>query len=331
MPKIRIIGYNVNEQIKYPVEPRDTSDESRTIMVGKEQITTVSNGLLIRAPAKINLSLLIAGKRPDRFHEIETIMATVDLFDQILIQPGQKTGIELLCTGPHWAPQARENLIYRACKSLMNSCHSVADIKITLTKNIPAGTGLGSASSDAAAALIGLNKFLNLRLPNTHLAELAALLGSDVPFFLNGPLAICTGKGEKIEKLNENLDFLAILLLPDVTVSTKKVYANYKHNAALYKSLKTQINSNIEKSRIDLISRMCANMLELSCFGLYKQLRRLKAEVESLGIRPLCLTGSGSAMFSIIDGRDQEKAGYYQRQIQDKVGCKSVIVSNNRW
>ncbi len=302
-----------------------------TAMLSTKQFTTVSNGLLVRAPAKINLSLLIAGKRPDGFHEIETIMAKVDLFDQILIQPGQRPGIELLCTGPHWAPQGKDNLIYRACESLMNSCHSVADIKITLTKNIPAGSGLGSASSDAAAALIGLNKYLNLRLPKARLAELAAPLGSDVPFFLNGPLAICTGKGEKIKKLNQNFDFLAILLLPDVTVPTKKVYANYKDNAALYQNLKAQINANIEKCRIDLISRMCANMLELSCFGLYKQLRRLKAEVELLGIRPLCLTGSGSAMFSIINERNKEKTGYYQRQIQEKVGCKSVIVTNNRW
>ncbi|MBA7711165.1 putative 4-diphosphocytidyl-2-C-methyl-D-erythritol kinase [subsurface metagenome] len=84
-------------------------------MVSKEQITTVGDGLLVRAPAKINLSLLIAGKRPDGFHEIETVMAKVDFFDEILIEPGQKAGIELVCKGPYPAPQGNENLVYQAC------------------------------------------------------------------------------------------------------------------------------------------------------------------------------------------------------------------------
>ena len=78
-------------------------------MTDKKQITTVSNGLLVRAPAKINLSLLVAGKRPDGFHEIETVMAKVDFFDEILIEQGQKNGIELLCRGPCWAPEGKEN------------------------------------------------------------------------------------------------------------------------------------------------------------------------------------------------------------------------------
>jgi len=91
-------------------------------MAGKEQITIVGDGLLVLAPAKINLSLLIAGKRPDGFHEIETVMAKVNFFDEILIQQGQKAGIELLCKGPNWAPQGKENLIYQACEMLLANC-----------------------------------------------------------------------------------------------------------------------------------------------------------------------------------------------------------------
>jgi len=192
-------------------------------MVNTEQITAVGDGLLILAPAKINLSLLIAGKRPDGFHEIETVMAKINWYDEILIQPGQTQGIELICKGPCWSPQGQENLVYQAAEMLLESCGLSSDIKITLNKNIPAGSGLGSASSDAAAALIGLNKFLKLGLDGKSLEELAANLGSDVAFFLDGPLAFCTGKGEKIQKLNENFDFLAILVLPDVNISTKKV------------------------------------------------------------------------------------------------------------
>ena len=310
---------------------RVTRHKSQVAMTDKKQITTVSDGLLIRAPAKINLSLLIAGRRPDGFHEIETIMAKVSFYDEILIQQNEKAGIELVCEGPYRSPKGKENLVYQAAKLLLESCGQFADIKITLTKNVPAGAGLGSASSDAAATLIGVNQFLQLGLDKERLGELAATLGSDVPFFLDGPVALCTGRGEKIKKLNQNFDFLALLILPDVTVSTKKVYANYKHNPALYEKLKGEINGLVQKNRIDLASKMCTNMLETSCFSLYEGLVALKAKTESLGIGPLCLSGSGSAMFCLLTGAEQEKAEELKRKLEEKLGCKSIIVTNNRW
>ena len=300
-------------------------------MLYREQITAVSDGLLVLAPAKINLTLLIAGKRPDGFHEIETIMAKVNWFDEILIQPGQSLGLELTCEGQYWSPSGKENLIYQAYKLLLAHCDITANIKITLTKNIPAGSGLGSASSDAVAALLGLVRFLKLDLDKRQLHKLASALGSDVPFFLDGPLAFCTGKGEKVKKLNEKFNFLALMVLPDVSVSTKKVYNNYKHNDRLYKKLNTRINSYIQKNRIDLASKMCANMLQTSCFRLHNELAELKDKIESLGVRPLCLSGSGSTMFWIAGRGDEKKAKEYQQKLIENVGCKSIIVTNNRW
>ncbi len=307
-------------------------------MTDKDQFETLGDGLLVRAPAKINLSLLIVGKRPDGFHEIETIMAKINWFDEILIQQGQKTGIELICTGPYPVPEGKDNLVYQAAKMLLtkisprtNVIPAKAGIKITLTKNIPAGSGLGSGSSDAAATLIGLGKFLRLSVEPQKLGEMAEALGSDVPFFLDGPLALCTGKGEKIKKLSENFNFLALLILPDISVSTKMVYGNYTHNKPLYEKLSAQINGYIQKNRIDLVSKMCANMLQTSCFNLYKGLAELKAEIESLGLGPLCLSGSGSSMYCTFDIADGKKVRQYQRKLNDKFGCKSIIVSNNRW
>jgi len=296
-----------------------------------EQFESVGMGLLVRAPAKINLSLLVAGKRPDGFHEIETIMAKVTWYDEILIEPNPKAGLELICEGPQWSPAGAENLVYRAAELLMKSCGQRDKIKITLTKNIPAGTGLGSASSDAAATLIGLNKYLDLELPISRLAELAAQLGSDVAFFLDGPLALCSGKGEKIKKLDQNFNFLALLILADVTISTERVYANYRHDPALYQRLRRRINTYIEKNRIDLASKMCANMLEKSCFSLLKELAELKAKVESLGIGPVCLSGSGTSMFCLVPDCDRQTATAYSCKLEENVGCKSIIVSNNRW
>ena len=300
-------------------------------MDSKEQFEIINDGLLIRAPAKINLSLLIAGKRPDGFHEIETVMAKVNFYDEILIEPGLKPDIELICKGPCWAPAGKENLVYQAAKLLLDNCELHDDIKITLNKNIPAGSGLGSASSDAAATLMGLNKYLDINLPHRQLAKLAPRLGSDVAFFLDGPLALCRGKGEKIKKLSKKFNFLALLILPNVSVSTKRAYENYRHDSALYERLSTQINRYIQENRIDLVVKMCANMLLTSCCSLVKDLAELKTKIESLGIRPVCLSGSGSTIFYIIEDGDVEKARAYRDKLEEKIGCKSIIVSNNRW
>jgi 4-diphosphocytidyl-2-C-methyl-D-erythritol kinase len=300
-------------------------------MDNREQITTIGDGLLVLAPAKINLSLLIAGKRPDGFHEIETIMAKIDWYDEILIQTGRQTGIELICGGTCWAPDGEDNLVYKAAKRLLESCGLKPDIRITLTKNIPAGTGLGSASSDAAATLIGINHYYKLDLDQKILFDAAAKLGSDVAFFLDGPLAFCKGKGEKVKKIDEIFNFMALLILPDVSVSTEKVYANYRHDRRLYKKLNIRIKNHILKNRIDLAVKMCTNMLAESCFDLEGSLAELKRNIESLGIGPCYLSGSGSAMFCIIESGDEDEAREGMRKLADKIGCKSIIVRNNRW
>ncbi|UCE47166.1 MAG: hypothetical protein JSW47_16370, partial [Phycisphaerales bacterium] len=154
---------------------------------------------------------------------------------------------------------------------------------------------------------------------------------SDVAFFLDGPLALCTGKGEKTKKMRHKFNFLALLILPDVTVSTKMVYANYVHDPAEYERLRTRIKSYVEKNRIDLASGMCANMLQTSSFGLVKGLAELKATIESLGVGPLCLSGSGTAMFHLLCDADEEKAIAYKHKLEESVGCKSIIVRNSRW
>jgi 4-diphosphocytidyl-2-C-methyl-D-erythritol kinase len=300
-------------------------------MVVKEQITIVGDSLLALAPAKINLSLLIAGKRPDGFHEIDTIMAKINWYDEILIEPSLKSGIEIVCKGPHWAPPGKNNLVWRAAEMLLDNCRPTPDVRITLTKNIPAGTGLGSASSDAAATLIGLNHYLHLDLERKYLFDTAATLGSDVAFFLGGPLAVCTGKGEKIKKIEENFDFAALLALPNITVSTASVYARYNHHPAVYEKLAARINGHIRENRIDLVVTMCANMLEESCFDLVESLAKLKERCGLLNLGSFCLSGSGSAMFCVLGRGDEEKAGEYKRRLEEKVGCKCIVVTNNRW
>jgi 4-diphosphocytidyl-2-C-methyl-D-erythritol kinase len=299
-------------------------------MSDMQQFERSGDGLLVRAPAKINLSLLIAGKRPDGYHEIETVMAKVDWFDEISIHPG-KAGIEFACQGPCWAPGDRTNLVYKAADLILGDCGRQVDLRLTLTKNIPAGSGLGSGSSDAAATLVGLDTYLNLGLPKPRLMDLASRLGSDIAFFLNGPLAYCTGRGEKISALPGGFDFAAVLILPNVNSSTKEVYAHYSHDAALYRRLSAGIASCLEKNRIDLLAGMCANMLEGSCFRLHEELRDVKEAVQTLGMGPVCLSGSGSAMFCLPANPDLDQLDALRDLIAERTGCKSIVVRNNRW
>ena len=300
-------------------------------MEREKQIRKVSGGLSVLAPAKINLSLLIAGRRPDGYHNIETVMAKVSVYDRIAIERGKKKGIELICKGPQWAPRGEENLVYRACKLLLDESGHHADVKITLWKNIPAGSGLGSASSDAAATLIGVKKLLGLRVKKGKLDKIAAIIGSDVPFFMGGPIAYCTGKGERVQKIKKKNDFLALVVLPEVNISTKMVYNNYRHDEALYKRLHRQIRGSLKKDRIDLVTGLCANMLQTSCFRINEKLEQLKNRLETLTATNWRLTGSGSGMFSIIGQNQKRQAGKCQREVEEKMGCNCIIVRNNKW
>jgi len=287
--------------------------------------------LLVRAPAKINLSLLIAGKRTDGFHEIETLMAKIDLFDEVVIAAGSSSNIELHCTGPHWAPTGRENLAYRAAQLLFDKTGFRPGVRIDLKKNIPAGSGLGSASSDAAATLMGLNRYFDLGIDTQGLAELGAKLGSDVPFFMYGPLAICRGRGERIQELNQPFAFTAALITPSISVSTERVYKNYRHNPALYGQLQNRINDCIQKNSIDFPPKMCANMLSESCFSLERGLAELKRRIESTGLGPLCLSGSGSAMFCLLESDDVQQLKAWSNILKQEVDCSCAIVRNISW
>lgn len=303
----------------------------------KPQFEKIGDKLLVRAPAKINLSLLIAGKRPDGFHEIETVMAKINLYDELLFESGCKPGIELICEGKYFAPSDESNLVYRACMKVLDAGGQKGQIalergiKVTLTKNIPVGAGLGGGSSDAASALLALNRFLEFGLADADIYGFASQLGSDVPFFLTGPLALCTGRGEKIALITERYDFNAILIAPSVNVATKEVYANYVHDQNLYLRLTRKINDFIGKKNIDFVAKMCANMLESTCFAINNELCEMKSRVESLNISKVCLSGSGSVMYILVTGAGEKDLERYQAMLKECVGCETIVVDNNRW
>lgn len=295
------------------------------------QYRATKTGLLINAPAKINLSLLIAGKRPDGFHEIETLMSKISWFDQVIVEPGQSDGIQLICGGSCWAPEGDDNLVIRAAKLISEETGFNAPLKLTLIKNIPAGTGLGSASSDGASTLLAINKYADLGLTKGQLRELASQLGSDVPFFVGGPLAMCTGRGEIIEELGGAVDFGVLIIIPNISVPTVSVYKNYRHNPEKYSSLNAVIAPLIEQNDYESVIDLCPNMLEDSCFELFGELKQLRDGISSLIGQQIHMSGSGSALFSIIRKDWSEEVAEIQKKIHENFSCQSVVVNNNRW
>lgn len=257
--------------------------------------------MYISAPAKVNLYLDILGKRPDGYHEIRTVMQTVDLCDRIRIEE-RKRGISFKCAGD--APSGPENLARRAADLFLRTAGIRGGVRIELTKQIPPQRGLGGGSSDAASVLAGLNRLFKTDLPDRVLMGMAAQLGSDVPFFLRGGTALCEGRGERVKPIRTDARLCFVLLLPEFGISTGRVYQ------ALTKKDLTPPNAGdrillkaVRRGDSETVALGLYNRLERPAFRLCPALRLLKQEMAALGFMGVLMSGSGSAILGIAPDR----------------------------
>ena len=167
--------------------------------------------LRLLAPAKVNLTLEVLGRRPDGYHEVRTVMQAVDLCDELLLAPSKELSLSVT---PADAAPVEANLVLRAAEALAARAGVTDGAAITLRKHIPTAAGLGGGSSDAGATLLGLRRLWDLAVEDGELAEIAASLGSDVPFFLCGGTALATGRGETLLPLPPPQEGAAVLLAP---------------------------------------------------------------------------------------------------------------------
>ena len=185
--------------------------------------------IIIKSPAKINLHLEVIGKRDDGFHELAMIMQNIDLADYLELQIN-KEGLIKLDSDCNDLSLSSDNLIVKSANLLKEKSNIDFGANIFLRKNITIGAGLAGVSSNAAATLIGLNKLWDLNLDQQILCSLASSLGSDIPFFINGGIQLCFGRGEILEKLDSTLEYGVILLKnPNVSVSTAETYKKYSN------------------------------------------------------------------------------------------------------
>src|SRR6266545_2248111 len=180
----------------------------------------------ILAPAKINLSLKILGRRNDSFHELDTLIVPISLYDEIRIDKG-RNGIKFHCDDPS-VPQDDDNLAVRAAKAFFETTKIEPAISIELKKKIPNGAGLGGGSSDAASVLLALNELFEAKLSRKVLAEMAEPIGSDVPFFLFQSAALCKGHGEMVSPIKLKRQFSLLLLKPGFAISTPWAYSRWQ-------------------------------------------------------------------------------------------------------
>lgn len=252
----------------------------------------------ILAPAKVNLTLSILGRRPDGFHELDTLFQAIALHDVLDLAPASGPGVELVVEGADVGP-VRENLVWRAATALLAATgRERTGVRIELLKRIPAGAGLGGGSSDAAATLRGLVHLLDLRVSDDTLRELAAELGSDVPFFI-GPsgLARGTGRGERIEALDPLPARALVLGLPDVTCATAAMYGELARRRA-ERAIPAAPAPPPPASWQDVFA-LARNDFELIAVDRHRVIAAALDALRARGLPLAMLSGSGSAVFAV--------------------------------
>jgi 4-diphosphocytidyl-2-C-methyl-D-erythritol kinase len=265
--------------------------------------------LELSASAKVNLALEVLSRRPDGYHEIATVMQTVDLADRLVLEEADELAVSTSAPG---VPTDERNLAYRAAAVLREAAGLSRGVRITLDKRIPVAAGLGGGSTDAAAVLAGLNRLWGLRWPAAQLEELAVGLGMDVPFFLRGGAALATGRGERLAPL-EGAAMALVLVNPRFPLSTAEMYGRV--TPAMYSggAQARQMAGALATRRSGRVAASLYNGLEPAARAMYPQIGQMQAALVAAGALGAVMSGSGPTVFGIA--RSWEQA----RQIQARV------------
>jgi 4-diphosphocytidyl-2-C-methyl-D-erythritol kinase len=273
--------------------------------------------MIISCPAKINLYLDIPGRRPDGYHDIVTVMQAIDLYDELLLEARGGGEITMECDAAG-LPVDRRNLCVRAAEAMRRLAAPGGGVRIALKKRIPIAAGLGGGSSDAAGVILGLNRLWEMGLGQAALEEISAGLGSDVPFFISGGTARCTGRGESISPLPGAPRLAYVLVTPPIAVSTAGVYAALDAGGKAKAPDEAGFLRAIELGDPRRVSRRLYNRLEDAPGPHRGEVDRLKALLLARGALGACMSGSGSSVFGLA--ADIEAARRLARAIGGEIG-----------
>lgn len=278
--------------------------------------------LRLQAYAKINLFLSV-GELPSEsllasqpaFHPISTVVQNIDLSDELVLSR-KKSGIEVYCDRD--APSGEKNIVFKVLQILSNMYDGIDGVSVSIFKKIPVGAGLGGGSSDAAAALKAAIKLFGLSISREDILKIAHKTGSDVPLFIVGGCVHVTGTGEAVRRADSPFRkrHKIVVVAPQFSISTKEAYK------AIDK-IKRGTMSEISAKSIDL--RSCQNDFEQWALDKYKDLVRIKQTAKSCGALSSCLSGSGSAVFSIFE--DAKMADNFSNEIKKEKFVRSVFTT----
>lgn len=287
-------------------------------------------GYEVRAYAKINLGLDVLGRRSDGYHEVKMVMQTVDICDVLTFEKAG-SGITI-STDSGELPTDRDNLIYKAVRLLFDKYGIGEGISIHLQKKIPIAAGMAGGSSDAAAALKGVNEIFQLGCTLDELRELGVKIGADVPYCVMGKTALAEGIGEKLTALPSMPDCLLLVAKPDINVSTKYVYAQLEHEhldageTYEHPDIDGMVQA-IKKGSMEGILKRMGNVLESVTIPAHPVIGTLKERMMELGAEGSLMSGSGPTVFGIF--RDEEKAHSAFLQLKEEKYAKQIFLTRN--
>ena len=262
-------------------------------------LTTHRSLLHLRAPAKINWFLSVIRKRHDGYHDIRSLIQCIGLYDDLFFDNADTVEVISDLDIP-----LEDNLIYKAVALLKKHTSCAKGIKITLRKNIPVSAGLGGGSSDAAYTLLGLNMLWDLGLSKGKLSSIGLEIGSDVPFFLNGPSAFVEGRGEKVTPLKINSSVIFVLVKPPVSVSTAWAYENIGKLTKKTIDIKLFCQA-LKKKDFACLSSMLNNDLERAVVKRYPIVGEIKEKLLKKGAMISAMSGSGPTVFGVFESRER--------------------------
>jgi len=268
--------------------------------------------IVSRSPAKINLFLEVLGKRDDGYHELVTAMQRISLHDTLTFERAPR-GIDISCSDPS-IPTDERNLVWRAVDALRERSGEKWGCRVSIEKRIPAGAGLGGGSSNAGTALQAVNSLRGLGYSQSVLWEIAASLGSDIPFFLDGPTAICRGRGEIVEPIVAARAFHYVLLLPPLLVSTAHIYGQWGASLTACHKDDSLVRSGLGTGDPEQVGAGLFNRLEAPAFALHPQLAEWAQAMSRLDCCGAAMSGSGSALFALC--RDVSQAERVRKQLE---------------
>ncbi len=256
-----------------------------------------------QACAKINLTFEVLGKRLDGYHEIASVMQAISLCDVLTFDNGHD--IRLACDVAELASPS--NLVYRAARLMQGLARGRRGVSISLRKGIPLAGGLGGGSSDAAAAMQALNEMWGVNLPLRRLTELAARLGSDVPFFVSGhPTALATGRGEEVEALSSPAKTWLVLLRPPIELAgkTRVMYSHLEPSAFTEGQHTGELADSIGRGK-RVANGQCYNAFEPLAMARFRGLSGYRRRFLDAGAGEVHLAGAGPTLFTLVRGRGE--------------------------